>query len=371
MTRRPGHRDHRLRDRRRHDGGRPRRLRAAHRASSSAASGSPTAPRPATTRAIFERGHFRPDESWHDARGRGVQPGQLLLRRRQLETLRRGADPLPRRGLPARSATSAAPRPAGRSPTTSSSRGIRRPRSSTASMATPSRTRPSRGTPDAIRFRRCRTSRASPRCGRACRAAGVTPSSLPLGDRPRRLAEARRRRPGTPSPIPPAPSATARPSGSPKALEHPNVTLETGALVTRLVAGRRRPDRRGRIPQGRRGRGGCRPGTVVLSAGAVNSARPAAALGARQPLRPGRAQLHEPQLLGGDGGASVPPQRRGLSEDLPRQRLLPDRRPGRRAARQRAAARQGLRATILAAAGGVPRPVARLARRAMRSTSTR
>ena len=35
------------------------------------------------------------------ARGRGVQSGQLLLCRRQLQALRRGADPLPRRGLPA------------------------------------------------------------------------------------------------------------------------------------------------------------------------------------------------------------------------------------------------------------------------------
>ena len=83
-------------------------------------------------RAIFARGHFRPEETWFTPEGEAVQPGQLLLRRRQLQVLRRGADPLPRRGLPPARGTSAAPRRAGRSPTTSSSPGTRPRRSSIA-----------------------------------------------------------------------------------------------------------------------------------------------------------------------------------------------------------------------------------------------
>ncbi len=98
------------------------------------------------------------------------------------------------------------------------------------------------------------------------RAAGVTPSSLPLGiDLDGWL-----KRAATPWDAFPDTTGAKRDGetvGIAKALAHPNVTLETGALVTRLVAGGGWADHRGRIPQGRRdaaavgGNGGAlRPG---------------------------------------------------------------------------------------------------------------
>ena len=117
--------------------------------------------------------------------------------------------------------------------------------------------------------------------------------------------------------------------------------LETGALrdtARAAPAAASPPSSTGRAASAKR----LAPGLVILSAGAVNSAVSAPPLGPRQPLRPGRAQLHEPQLLGGAGGEPLPPQHRRLPEDPRHQRLLPDRRQGRHAARQRPASRQGL-----------------------------
>ncbi len=102
------------------------------------------------------------------------------------------------------------------------------------------------------------------------RAAGVTPSSLPLGiDLDGWL-----RRAATPWDAFPDTTGAKRDGetvGIAKALEHPNVTLETGALVTRL-----RADADGRIvavEYSKRGEARrLSAGTVVLSAGAVNSA---------------------------------------------------------------------------------------------------
>ena len=102
------------------------------------------------------------------------------------------------------------------------------------------------------------------------RAAGVTPSSLPLGiDLDGWL-----KRAATPWDAFPDTTGAKRDGetvGIAKALAHPNVTLETGALVTRLVAGGD-----GRITTVEyRKHGETRrlsAGTVVLAAGAVNSA---------------------------------------------------------------------------------------------------
>jgi choline dehydrogenase-like flavoprotein len=102
------------------------------------------------------------------------------------------------------------------------------------------------------------------------RRAGVTPAALPLGvDLEAWLARA-------PTPWDAFPDTTgakcdAESTGLAAALRHPNVTLETGARVTRLAA-----DATGRITavdylQGRAERR-LTPGLVILSAGAVNSA---------------------------------------------------------------------------------------------------
>ena len=100
------------------------------------------------------------------ARGRGVQPGQLLLCRRQLEALRRGADPLPRRGLPAD------PAPRRHDPGWPISYDDLEPWYQAAEELygvrgdagqDPTEPRHSRGYP----FPRCRTSRASPTAGAA------------------------------------------------------------------------------------------------------------------------------------------------------------------------------------------------------------
>ncbi len=100
--------------------------------------------------------------------------------------------------------------------------------------------------------------------------AGVTPSSLPLGlDLARWLARA-------PTPWDAFPDTTGAKSdaesvGMAAALNHPNVTLETGALVTRLETG---DDGRVTAVHYRQGGAGKRiaAGLVILGAGAVNSA---------------------------------------------------------------------------------------------------
>lgn len=102
------------------------------------------------------------------------------------------------------------------------------------------------------------------------RAAGVTPSALPLGvDIEGWLARAAT--PWDAFPDTTGAKCDAEAVGIAQALGHPNVTLETGALVTRLVAGED-----GRIAAVEyRQRGEAKrlvPGLVVLSAGAVNSA---------------------------------------------------------------------------------------------------
>jgi len=102
------------------------------------------------------------------------------------------------------------------------------------------------------------------------KAAGVTPSALPLGVD----IEAWLKRAATPWDAFPDTTGAKRDGetvGVATALEHPNVTLETGALVTRLIEG---PD--GRIAAVEYAKEGATrrvsAGTVVLSAGAVNSA---------------------------------------------------------------------------------------------------
>ena len=105
---------------------------------------------------------------------------------------------------------------------------------------------------------------------RRLKRAGVTPASLPLG----LDLDAWLKRAATPwdaFPDTTGAKSDAESVGIAAALAHPNVTLETGALATRLEA-----DAGGRVTavEYRQGDGAKRlsPGLVVLSAGAVNSA---------------------------------------------------------------------------------------------------
>jgi choline dehydrogenase-like flavoprotein len=102
------------------------------------------------------------------------------------------------------------------------------------------------------------------------RRAGVTPSALPLGlDLDGWLKRAST--PWDAFPDTTGAKSDAESVGIAAALKHPNVTLETGALVTRLEAG---ADRRIELVEYRQGGEAKRltPGLVILSAGAVNSA---------------------------------------------------------------------------------------------------
>ena len=143
--------------------------------------------------------------------------------------------------------------------------------------------------------------------------AGVRPSSLPLGiDTERWLARAAT--PWDAFPDTTGAKMDAESVGVAKALAYPNVTMVTGALVTRLVAG---PG--GRVTEveydhAKESRRVSAP-LVVLSAGAINSAvlllrsaREGFPARPCEPVGSGRAKLHEPQLYGGHGRTSAAPQ---------------------------------------------------------------
>ena len=132
-------------------------------------------------RAIFARGHFRPDETWFTPEGEAFNPGNYyyvggnsklygaVLIRYRAEDFR----PIAHLG--------------GTTPGWPIAYDELEPWYQAAEDALPGarrrarRTRPSRGTPDAIRSRRCRTSRRIAEVRARLRRAGVTPSSLPLG----------------------------------------------------------------------------------------------------------------------------------------------------------------------------------------------
>ena len=262
----------------------------------------PTTPETRDTRAIFQRGHFRPKETWREAGGEPFNPGNyyyvggnskfygaVLIRYRkedfaelehlggvspawpfpydELEPWYRQAEQLFRvRGDAGRGPDRAVP--------------LRAP----------------------IPFRRCPTSRRSPRARAELKALGLHPASLPLGvdidalagRRARRLGCLSRHRHG---------KMDAETAALAAALTDPNIQLETGAHVdtSRGSADGKTHRRRSTTARTARRRR-LSPKLVVLSAGAVNSAaillRSATAQwqGPRQPLRPGRPQLHEPQL---------------------------------------------------------------------------
>ncbi len=164
-------------------------------------------------RAIFQRGVFRPQESWIDGAGKAVQSRQLLLRRRQHQALWRGADPLSRAGFPADRARRG--RDAGLALRLRRIRALVHARRGAVitCAARSARTRPSRAIRRPILFPRCPTSRRSRRRARAWRASACThshcrsASTLTAGWRAPR-------RPGTPSPTPEPARWTRRPAPS-------------------------------------------------------------------------------------------------------------------------------------------------------------
>ena len=191
--------------------------------------------------------------------------------------------------------------------------------------------------------------RADRRARERLRAIGLHPVLAAARRRHRRSGSRADRRRGTPFPTP-APARWTRETcaADPGARPTSNVAIESGAEVTRLIAARRRQAHRARRISSRTARpAACRP-TAGRARGRRGQLGGAAARarregGARQPVRHGRPQLHEPQPHGDAGDRSAADQRRGLPEDLRDQRLLPFGRRGRPAARQRPASRQGLR----------------------------
>ena len=122
------------------------------------------------------------------------------------------------------------------------------------------------------------------------------------------------------------------------ALAHPNVTLQTGALVaaaaswrptasaskaSNIAAAAKRSDRQGQARRARR-----RRRQIGRVAAALFRAR------RRQPQRHGRPPFHEPQSFRRDRDRSARGQRFRLSEDASDQRFLSRRRTRRAAARQ-------------------------------------
>ncbi len=137
-----------------------------------------------------------------------------------------------------RSGTSTGSRRPGRCPTTTSSRGTPRPSGCTRCTATAARTRPRATAASPTRGPRSRTSTGSSRSPTAWRRAATTRST-------RRAASCwtRRTGPGAPASAAPGvtatrawctPSPTPRSSPSGRLLDRGNVTLLTGAEVTRL-----------------------------------------------------------------------------------------------------------------------------------------
>jgi choline dehydrogenase-like flavoprotein len=155
-------------------------------------------------------------------------------------------------------------------------------------------------------------------------AAGLHPASLPLGvDIDAWLARAQT--PWDAFPDTTGAKMDAESVGLAEALRHENVSLRTGVTVDRLElddrgsvaalmtsAGRidRAPGRAGR-------RGGAHAGhPATVGVGGAAARR-------REPVRPGRAQLHEPQLLGASGAVHAAQPVR-LSEDAVSERLVFD-----------------------------------------------
>ena len=292
-------RHHRLRHGRRDVARRGSRRRARESSSSSAASGCVDSPEARDARAIFQRGVFRPQESWIDAAGDAVQSRQLLLRRRQHQALWRGADPLSRARTfaPIQHAEGATPGwPFDYDefePWYTRAEALYQVRG--ALGAGPDRAAPF----DALSLS-ARAGRAGDR--RRARAHGARrPASLLAAARRRHrpLARSARKTPWDAFPDTGTGKMDAETCGLKAALAHPNVTLRD-RRACRAPADRRRRQARSRASniESAARRASIAAKLVVLSAGAVNSAAlllRSARARPRQSLRHGRPPFHEPQ----------------------------------------------------------------------------
>ena len=179
-----------------------------------------------------------------------------------------------------------------------------RPRTCIRCAAGWGRIRPSRPIRGPTRNRRCPTSRRSPTCAPACRGS----ASIPIRCRSASISTA-----GSPRDARPwdaHPHSRRRQDGCRDSGARPGAPPPERAAEDRLARDAARPCRQGqshrfrRLPEERRGALRQSPKLVVLSAGAVQSAvlllrstTDRYPKGLANSLRPGRPQLHEPQLL--------------------------------------------------------------------------
>jgi hypothetical protein len=319
--------------------------------------------------AIFARGHYRPDETWLTPEGERFNPGNyacvggntkfygaVLMRYRAEDFAPRSAYGRREPGLATDLCRDRTVVPEGRG-------------------ALPRARRPGTG-PD-----RARTFRDLPVPPGARRAGDRGPASPAFGRRiaPRvrfRSASTSRRgwrgrgRPGTPSPIRPAPRWMPKASVWPR-----RCATRTWNCAPASRWSGWRWTMTGRVAALLTSAGRMMADQVVLAAGAVHTPVAPAALrdggmSGRfgQPVGPGRAELHEPQLLGAAGavGAAQPV---GLPEDALSERLVFHGRPERGALGQRAASRARLRPDPRGADRACPRR-SPTSSRPMPSTST-
>ena len=281
-------------------------------------------------RAIFARGHFRPRRDLVHARRRGVQSGQLLLCRRQLQVLRRGADPLPRRGLPPDLRHLG-----GTTPGWPIAYDDLEPWYQAAEELYARAGRCVAGPDRAAALRRLSLSAGAGRAGIAAvraRLQGRRGHAVVAAARHRhRTLAGARGDPWDAFPDTTGAKMDAESVGIAKALAHPNVTLETGALVTRLVAGADGRDHRGRVPTRTARRRRLSAPLVVLAPGrsirpSCCCARPGFPAAANRSDQVGRNFMnHNCSAV-----MAVHPLRRNdavYQKTFLDQRLLPDRRP--------------------------------------------
>ena len=373
MAGRPRHRDRRVRHGRRHARRRPRALGAADR-DPRARRAPRRLPRGPRRRGDLPARPLPPRRDLAHARRPALRPGQLLLCRRQLEVLRRRADPLPRRGLRARCAHLGGATPGwpfgydAIEPWYQAAETLYEVRGDARQDPTEPRhsgSYPHPPVPDepAIAALRARLARAGVTPVRPAARRRRRPLARPRRDALGRLSRHHRRQDGR--------RERGRRQGA-RAPERHAPDRRPGHPAAR---GARRADHGGRVHPQRQRRQPLRPALrAVGRRGQLGGAAPAlgrrrAPHRARQPLRPGRAQLHEPQLLGGAGDRPAVPQHRDLPEDASRSTTSTS--PAARTARRSATCSCSARSP--AASSPPPRRSPARSRpgsRAIRSTST-
>ena len=238
--------------------------------------------------AVFGELRYRTHDTWHDGAGARVSSRTVLLRRRPHQVLWRGHVPLPRTATSRRWSTKKASRPRGRSAMRTSSPTTIEAERLFGVHGRPATIRPSRRAQAPTRFRRSRTSRCSPTCSSASVRRGLKPFHMPAavdfhpGGKCVRC--------GTCDAFPCRIDAKgdAETRLIDPALRHPNVTLadrQPGDAAASPTTAASASSRRKSSAAARSRR--IRARLFVLSAGAINSARAAAALSRAHVIRTG------------------------------------------------------------------------------------